>query len=403
MPVVVMTRERSRVVIQYLEGGGDAGRVDPAAAVERLRRAAATLPVDDLCLGWNLDPAQLDAVVAVARDLGITVWLWHPLLSGDGRYAPGAHRAVGPSGHRIPAFRDLPELAFDCPVDPEGRRLALERLDAGMRDGSWDGVLLDKIRWPSPFADPARDLGCWCPHCERSLRASGMDPATVRRVIEDASTSPAGRVELAVALLGGPAVDVVAKWLEWRCAAITGLVAAAAGLAAGCGLRVALDVFAPSLARAVGQDLGALAPMAELTKSMLYLGTHGPAGMAHELLGLERWLVAGGVDAPADVLAEVIGHDVPGPDELGGAQLPTAVLEREMERLIRVAGDSAAVGIDAVRMRDIAVLDDGGLRAAVRHVAARGVSVVVSWDLWHITDARLRIIAEALAAHPGDG
>ncbi len=402
MSVVMTTRERSRVLVQYLEGGDAAGQVDPATAVDRLRRAAAILPVDDLCLGWNLAHAQRDAVVAVARDLGMVVWLWHPLLSGDGRYVPGTHRAVGPSGDRIPAFRDEPEFAFDCPVDPEGRQLALERLDAGMRDGSWDGVLLDKIRWPSPFADPARDLGCWCPHCVRSTRAAGVDPATVRRVIADASTSQAGRAELAVALVGGPAVDAIDEWLEWRSAAITGLVAAAARLAAGLGLRVALDVFAPSLARAVGQDLGALAPMAELTKSMLYLGTHGPAGMAHELLGLERWMVAGGVDAPADVLADIIGHDLPGPDELGGAQLPTAVLQRQMERLIRVAGDSAAVGIDAVRMSDVAVLDDDGLRAAVRHVASRGIPVVLSWDLWHITDERLRIIAEAVAADPGD-
>ena len=174
--VDTMTRAGARVIVQYLEGGAS-GSIEPDAAVERLRRAASVLPVDDVCLGWNLPLGLLDSVAAAARDLGASVWLWHPLLSGDGRFVPGPHRVVGVSGRPVVAHHDQGEFAFDCPVDPEGLGAALQRLVAAIDDGPWDGVFLDKIRWPSPYADPARDFGCWCDHCRRMSQAAGVPSA----------------------------------------------------------------------------------------------------------------------------------------------------------------------------------------------------------------------------------
>ena len=75
-----------------------------------------------------------------------------------------------------------------------------------------------------------------------------------------------------------------------------------------------------------------------------------------------------------------MGTSLPGPRELAGGQLPIEVLEAELEALVRSAGPGAAVGIDAVLLPGLAVLDDDGLGEAARRVAGAGLPLVVSWD-----------------------
>ncbi len=397
-----MTRERSRVIVQYLEGGAAAGLPSAEAAVARLRRAAAILPIDDVCLGWNLPAPLVANVVRAAHDLGAAVWLWHPLLSGDGRYVPGPDRVLGASGRPVEAPGGMGEFAFDCAVRPGGRDAALQRLTAALTDAPWDGVFLDKIRWPSPTADPATDLGCFCDACARESGAAGVDLAEVRAMIRSAPATAAGRLAMVAALMGLGTPTVLSRYLDWRCRVITQLVERAATMvgehetSSGAPLRVGLDVFAPCLARAVGQDTAALAPHAEFTKAMLYLGTHGPAGMAFELARLGSWLREGGVRAPGAELSAWCGFPVAEPTDLRSGSLSIAALDHELAELERLAGRRAAVGVDAVWIANLAILDDSTLGEVAARAARAGLPVVISWDLQHVSDTRLARISHAL-------
>ena len=158
-----MTRGRPRVIAQYLEGGPEVDRIDRGEAIARLASACRRLPITDLCLGWNLPDELAREVAAAGRGHGADVWLWHPVLAGDGRFVPDADRAIGATGRPVPAVSGMAEFLFDCPIRASARSGALDRLMAALDHGhltdiTWDGVLLDKIRWPSPFADPGRDL-----------------------------------------------------------------------------------------------------------------------------------------------------------------------------------------------------------------------------------------------------
>jgi hypothetical protein len=143
----------------------------------------------------------------------------------------------------------------------------------------------------------------------------------------------------------------------------------------------------------VGQDIGALAPLAELTKGMLYLGTHGPAGLSYELCRLARWLAAGAVPSPTRRLAELTGVALPGMEHLCGGSLDGAVFESELAALRRLAGRGAAAGIDAVAIAELAVLGDAVLEEAVEAAVGAGVPIVLSWDLMAIPDERLARVA----------
>ena len=397
-----------RVVAQFLEGGATSAAISPDRAVARLRRAGDVLPLTDICLGWNLPSPLIEAVAGEAKSRGTALWLWHPLLSGDGQYEPAEDVTLGRYGSPLPWPRGMAEFAFDCPNRGRGLERALDRLDVAIERGPWDGVFLDKIRWPSPTRDPADDLACFCDDCRSMSIDAGVDLAAVADHVTRQASNPAGRVELLAELLGrldGP----VASFATWRCGRITHTVREAAArvsthtTAGGEPLRLALDVFAPSLARAVGQDISSLAPLADFTKAMLYIGTNGPAGLPYELRGLLRWLDHGGVREPAARLAEMLGYPLPAAEPASGGTLGIAAFRAELTTLHDLAGESAAAGIDAVKLPGIADLDDEALAEATQLVASSGATLVLAWDLWSMPPARLAIVARALGAATSKG
>ncbi len=373
-----------RVVAQFLEGGTAFGVISPDAAAACLRRACATVPITDVCLGWRLPSKLVDVVADEARQLGCSVWLWQPLLSGDGIHVPARDSARGPLAP-VPWPNGKAEFAFDCPVRATGLAAALERLEAALSVGLWDGVFIDKIRWPSPSRDPSEDLACFCEECRDAAVSHDIDLAFVASCLASARTSPQGRLDLVAELLGRPSDGPLAPFLEWRCARITQAAGAAVERATsirGAGgerLRVALDVFTPSLARSVGQDIGALAPQAEFVKAMTYLGTHGPAGLPFELCRLSRWLAAGGVDGAIAHLEEMLGFDLASREGLCVGALSPHVMEAELGELQELAGEQAAVGIDAVTIPSLAVMDDETLFETARIALTRRTTIVLSW------------------------
>jgi hypothetical protein len=390
-----------RVVAQFLEGGAASAAISPDSAVACLRRAGDVLPLTDICLGWNLPQPLIEAVAGEAEARGYTLWLWQPLLSGDGQHVPAEDAALGRDGSLLPWPRGMAEFAFDCPNRAQGLDRALRRLEVAIDRGAWDGVFLDKIRWPSPTRDPTDDLACFCDDCSSMSAEAGVDLEAVARYVEHAAATPVGRVDLLAELLGrtdGP----MAPFMTWRCGRITHAVREAAARVTsrvtprGESLRLALDVFAPSLARAVGQDIPSLAPLATFTKAMLYIGTNGPAGLPYELCGLWRWLARGGVREPAARLAEMLGYPLPEVELARGGALGTAVFAAELTALRRLAGQGAAAGIDAIELPGMATLDDEAL-AEVAHIAGTlGTTLVLAWDLWSMPPARLAIVARAL-------
>lgn len=384
-----------RVIVQFLEGGAASGAMSPDAAVSRLRHAGEALPISDVCLGWGLPDALVEAVAREVERQGAALWLWHPLLSGDGRHTPAADRAVGADGHAVPAPLDMPEFSFDCPVRPAALDAALERLDAAAARHPWHGLFLDKIRWPSPSQDPAGELACFCDACSATAAAEGIDLGAVAGWLREAAGSAAGRVRLLHALLDGDAEVRLDHFLAWRCERITSVVAAAADRVRahlgpdGHPMRVALDVFAPALGRLVGQDIGALARHGEFLKAMLYLGTHGPAGLSYELCRLARWLEAGAVPSPVEELAGMVDLPLPEMPELCTGSLPEAIFDSQLDALRRLAGSRAAAGIDAVAIEALAVLPDATLETVTRRSLEAGVPIVLSWDLMAIPSSRL--------------
>jgi hypothetical protein len=266
------------------------------------------------------------------------------------------------------------------------------------------------MRWPSPTRDPIADLACFCDDCRRAATSAGVHLGAVAERVRRGSVDAAARADLLRELLGIDEREPLASFMAWRTGRVTEMVVAAADLvtrhtaSGGARLRLGLDVYAPSLARLVGQDISGLAPLGELTKAMLYVGTHGPAGLPYELCRLASWLAAAGMPDPVSRLSDWLGYALPPLERLCSGTLEPDVFAVELERLQQLAGPTAAAGIDAVELAGVGVLDDVTLGRVARVASSSGVAIVLSWDLWAIPPRRLEAVARSIAgARPSGG
>jgi hypothetical protein len=385
------------LAVQYLEPGPEVDRIPPEQARARLRAAFERLPITDVLIGWNLPRSTLDACREEAHQAGAQLYRWHPLLTGDGTLIPqAAWRTLGLQGEPVPGFQGMPEFTFVCPNCAQARIAVLERVRQVVESGDYDGVFLDRIRFPSPAADPSRWLACFCVDCERAAAETGLELALVRQMLHELLEKPERWRPFLQTMLGAPAPEympadliLLRAFLDFRARSVTRLVKEAADLIHASGLAVGLDSFSPALTRMVGQDLGALDAGAEWTKVMTYGHTLGPAGLPFELLELAHWMKERldlADSAVLEALSQASGLLLPvSLDELRLAGLAPDALAAEIERGRAAGVGQLLAGVELVEFEGITHLSTEQIKAdlqACRDAGADGL--VLSWDLWHI-------------------
>jgi len=393
------------IAVQFLEDGPGVAAIAPDDARVRLREAFGRLPISHVLLGWNLPRLLLDACREETARAGARLFRWHPLLTGDGTLVPRPEwQMVGLDGTPVPGFRGMPEFTFVCPNRPAVREAVLGHLQDVLRPGDYQGVFLDRIRYPSPTADPARLLACFCDDCRRAAAADGLDLEEARRRIGALVSAPERTPAFIRALLALPAseaddADLTAlrAFNDFRARSVTRCVRAAADLARTQGLEVGLDCFSPALTPLVGQDLAALDPCGDWIKIMVYGHTFGPAGLPYELLNLAGWLMGQRSAAEREALGW-LSQATRLPLPVTCADLRERGLAAEALELETRRGRSAGVnwllaGLELVEMEGVTRLDPQQIVAdlhAFREAGADGL--VLSWDLWHIPPDRLELV-----------
>ena len=393
------------IAVQFLEDGPGVAAIAPDDARARLREAFGRLPISHVLLGWNLPRLLLDACREESAQAGARLFRWHPLLTGDGTLVPRpAWQTVGLDGTPVPGFRGMPEFTFVCPNRPAVREAVLGHLQDVLRPGDYQGVFLDRIRYPSPAADPARLLACFCDDCRCAAAAEGLDLDGVRRRIRALLAMPEHTPALLRALLAplvpeghDPDLAALRAFNDFRARSVTRFVQAAADLIYAEGLEVGLDCFSPALTPLVGQDLAALNGCADWIKIMVYGHTLGPAGLPYELLNLAGWLM-GRQRANGRQVLGWLSQAARLPLPAACADLRERGLAAEVLALETRRGRAAGVnrllaGVELVEIEGVTRLDPPQIVAdleAFREAGADGL--VLSWDLWHIPLERLDLV-----------
>lgn len=393
------------IAVQYLEHIHP-GEHTPEAVRLRLQAAFDQLPIALVLLGWNAPRSLVDACASVTAQHNARLFLWHPLLTSDGVFTPHpAWQPVGLSGEAVPGYQNDPEFTFACPNHPLAREAALERLFSVLHGKPFQGVFLDRIRFPSPAAAPDRHLACFCESCCQAASQEGLDLEAVRLFLAGPLSQPEAGQALVMSLMNpqpkGTEPSLLERFLDFRQRSIHRIVQEAAQIACGQGMAVGLDCFSPSLSRMVGQDLTALEPCCEWIKTMTYTHTLAPAGLPFELLGLADWLITRYQLSEEQVLhflTEASGFPYPASLEglrsqgLPAQAIPAEVQLGRFQRIKRLLVGVALVDIPGINT--VSTSQHAADLNACRTSGADGL--VLSWDLWHITPERLEQVADIL-------
>ncbi len=404
----MVTREAGPTfAVQYLEGGLEANSRVPEDVRARLRAACDMLPISLVLLGWNLASEVVQACREEADRAGAQLYLWHPLLTGDGIFVPRIEwRTVGLDGHLLPGFRGAPEFTFVCPNRPSVRQAILQHLHDTVQSGSYDGVFLDRIRYPSPTADPSSLLACFCDDCRSAAWQEGLDLGSAGGLIRELLASSEGSRWVVRMLMDpqapitdtdDPALEALLGFLGFRVRSITGIVEAAAGVIRAGDLAVGLDCFSPVLTHMVGQDLASLDPLCDWVKVMTYGHALGPAGLPFEFLDVLGWLVDKWSVSEAETLewmSATTGLPLPRTRALLREKgLAPEALGIEARRARVTRAGTLLAGMELVEIEGICSLSRTQIAADLCALRTAGVDgVVLSWDLWHIPLARLELV-----------
>lgn len=394
------------LTIQYLEDSPELAQLSPAAVTEKLRQAHALLPFNRLLIGWHLPPPLLAACRNEAERLGVKLLRWHPLLTGDAVFLPRPEwQVLGAGCEPVPGFRNLPEFTFVCPNHPAVRAAISRRLTGLLHEGVYAGFFLDRIRFPSPAANPPRDLGCFCEHCRKAAAAQNLDLEEVRSTILRLAGSPTGRLALVQTLLGGgedsPQAGILRAFLNFRAGSITAFAESLCIPLRQAGMEIGLDCFSPGLMPMVGQDLARLGALADWVKVMTYAHTLGPAGLPFELLALFDYLSSTTALPPAGILDSLgAALNLPLPARRAALQasgLSSAALAAEVRRGVQACPAPVLAGVELVEIPGVARLNNDRVQsdlAAIQSAGAAGLAL--SWDLWYIPTERLQLVGRFL-------
>jgi hypothetical protein len=238
-------------------------------------------------------------------------------------------------------------------------------------------------------------FSCFCQHCYQAANKQGLNLDEVKEALEYSGRQAASTTSRAV-LPGAYWLEdllanqpVLQKFIRFRADSITQLVASVHGLASRLGKKLALDLFTPGLAPAVGQDYSALAPYGEWVKPMIYRFAKGPAGLRLELPAL------------ADDLSRFLGFDpgrawawtqqhIPGLagtdfERIANEGVPLRLIAEEARQAVALATPRPIyLGLETVSMPGIIHIIPSHVKEIIDLAQAVGVAgLALSWDLIH--------------------
>ena len=233
-----------------------------------VERTNSLIDLDILIVGARENPEIFRAMTNPGRRPAKEVFLWYNLLS-DIEGMQDSDLVVNWRGERSRGWGGWAEkgaevnetFRFVCPNNPEARAKTLGRLRELLARYAFDGVFIDKMRFPSPANGLDEVLSCFCEHCRRAAADSGLDLDAVAQSVEHLvvprdAISPDGDRNSATYWLDalGTANPLLSGFLRFRQDSITELVAEAHDEASNLGRKTSLDLFSPGLASLVGQD-----------------------------------------------------------------------------------------------------------------------------------------------------
>ncbi len=386
---------------------------------KKLAMAKDALDLDALIVWPGLNKKNLDLVREICTDFEIKTYLWYPILADISAFKIEQEQAVetfnglhgyGRNGCWDKLGKGEEDFLFLCPNDEQNIRKIFNQYQNKIIESSFDGVFLDRIRFPSPSNGFEALFSCFCKSCMNKFYSNyGEDLESYRNqsktIFERFKTIDVNYLQTCQSFSNIIIRDNLEKFFNFRKQNIYRVLKMFADKARQMGKLVGIDLFAPSLAPLVSQDYQLLAKTCDWIKPMIYCHTSSPAGFPLELYCLLKAILDINPALDEGQLIQVVSRliDVDLPTQLNDL-LKDGVSERiicgEMQKIKELNLPEKLniyVGLEAVQMPGVCHINKSILKKYLESVIEADIKgIILSWDLLKIPDENLKFVGDFL-------
>jgi len=251
--------------------------LDPRSIIGKLDRIKKKVKIVNAIIGWNKD-TDLSEIISLLKYNGTDVYLWLPVFSeleALGCFSP----LFGRDNEELKINYDLgngENFSFYCPATPENVDRFIEIFEKHYDRKIYDGVFLDKIRYPSFIGGIDSVIVCFCDYCKSKYNLAEIGELPVFN--DDNPLGISSYTDLRYDMQAA-----FKKLFDYKCDAVFHSLEHICAYFRKKKLKIGLDLFAPFLAYFVGQDYHRLVRLADFVKPMFYGITNAPAGIPFEI------------------------------------------------------------------------------------------------------------------------
>ena len=389
--------------------------LNPAVLRQRLDEVKPIIPLSGLIVGSYENSAVFRDLTENKRPDDPEIYLWYNLLS-DYNGQSENESIITDRGKSCEKWFGWGEEAesevtesfmFSCPNNPETRQKTLTVLSNLLDKYPFDGVFLDKFRFPSPASGLDLTFSCFCPHCYQKAAEAGLDLDEVKKELRDWDLSKFGKSErtddwMQALLREKPNLR---KFLEFRIDSVLGIVKEVKKITDAHGVKLGFDLFSPAFAEIVGYDYEKLKVYADWVKPMTYQYAFGPAGLRLETISLVEGIQHEfGIDEQTlfNGCSSAIPWFTPEKySQLKETAVPMEWINSEMKASMELMqGTPVYFGLECVSFPgviDVKPDEAAALLSAAYENNADGA--VLSWDLMHMPTENLKAMRSVYDEH----
>lgn len=385
----------------------------------KLATAKEALNLDALMIWSDINKKDLDLVREICRDFKIKTYLWYPILADIPGFKVRWEQSVetfdglygyGKNGRWDKLGKGEEDFLFVCPNDEQNIRKIFDQYQNKIIESGFDGVFLDRIRFPSPSNGFEALFSCFCKSCLHKFYNNYSEDLKgyrnqVKTVFEKFKTIDVNYLQTCQSFSDIIIRDSLKKFYDFRKQNIYQVLKIFADKAKQMGKLVGVDLFAPSLAPLVSQDYQLLAKTCDWIKPMIYCHTSSPAGLPLELYCLIRAILE--INPTLDEgqlireISRIIGVALPTQiNDLLKNGISEHIICSEMQRIKEFNLPEKVdtyVGIEAVQIPGLCNITEKILKKYLKSVIEAEIKgMVLSWDLLKIPDENLKLAGDIL-------
>jgi len=384
---------------------------------KKLATAKEALDLDVLMIWSDINKKDLDLVRKICMEFKIKTYLWYPILADIPGFKVEQEQSVetfdGLLGYGKNSCWDKlgeEDFLFLCPNDEEHIRRVFDQYQNRIKESGFDGVFLDRIRFPSPSNGFETLFSCFCKAClNKFYNNYGEDLKDYRNqakiVFKKFKTIDINYLQTCQSFSDIIIRHSLKKFYDFRKQNIYQVAKMFADKAKQMGKLIGVDLFAPSLAPLVSQDYRLLAKTCDWIKPMIYCHTSSPAGLPLELYCFIKAIL--NINPALDEgrlireISRIIGMDLPTQiNDLLKNGISEHIICSEMQKIKEFdlpEKVSIYVGIEAVQIPGLCNITERILKKYLKSVIEADIKgMVLSWDLLKIPDENLQLVGDIL-------